>query len=60
MIAAAALLAVYGVAAAALGSWLDARAGVVDSSCSSGKPSTCVAAWSWVLIPAVIALGLSL
>lgn len=56
MIAVLALLA-YLVAAAALATWLDKRAGVVASSCISGKPSTCVAAWSWLGLPIVLALG---
>ncbi|MDA9511180.1 hypothetical protein XI09_42335 [Bradyrhizobium sp. CCBAU 11386] len=47
----------YLVAAASLGVWLDNRAGVVASSCISGKPSTCVAAWSWLGLPIVLALG---
>lgn len=55
MIAGLALLA-YFAAAASLGVRLDNRAGVVASSCISGKPSTCVAAWSWLGLPIVLAL----
>lgn len=40
-----------------LGRRLDIKADVVNSSCISGKPSTCVAAWTWVLLPVVILAG---
>lgn len=40
-----------------LGRRLDIKADVINSSCTSGKPSTGVAAWTWVLLPVVILAG---
>lgn len=41
----------YLVAVIALGRWLDIRAGKVDADCINERPSTAVAAWSWLELP---------
>ncbi|MCS3725519.1 hypothetical protein [Bradyrhizobium betae] len=44
----------------ALAAWLDICAGKVDWPCVDERPSTAVAAWSWLVLPVVIVLALLL
>lgn len=50
-------VSLYVAGVIALGRWLDVRGGKVNAACPNEKPSTVVAAWSWIGLPIVILIG---